>query len=368
MVAHQAMRESSSVTEQSRIDFLAAGAAGQPRPITAAVLSADELEGIRTICAAAGLQPDRVVVRPYATAVLFQRGTVAGESACLVVNLLAQEADLSVFVDDRVVFTRTARLPDDVSADARAARLVVEINRTLAVTPLSDFGAERVERVYLFGASDDHTELVARLDDELMLPSSVLDPFQGVELADGLAPDDPGRFASLVGMVLDEARGGRQAFDFLHPRQPPRPLDRRKLAIYAGAAIAALALFFGWSIRSELAEIDQKNAALQERLDDLRTTLKKADQQKKLVAAIRAWQAADVTWLDELVDLAERMPSSRDIVLGRMSLSAARAGGGNVEFQGLVRDPSVVIRMEHALRDAHHQIRSKRVARARPRR
>jgi hypothetical protein len=44
-----------------------------------------------------------------------------------------------------------------------------------------------------------------------------------------------------------------------------------------------------------------------------------------------------------------------------MSLSSAPGGGGNIIFQGLVRDPSLIVRMEYGLRSKHHAVHSRRI-------
>ncbi len=41
-------------------------------------------------------------------------------------------------------------------------------------------------------------------------------------------------------------------------------------------------------------------------------------------------------------------------------MARSLAGGGGMELEGLVRDPSIVGRIERDLRDAHHEVRSKR--------
>ena len=92
--------------------------------------------------------------------------------------------------------------------------------------------------------------------------------------------------------------------------------------------------------------------------DDL---LKRTSETSERVEAISDWQAGEVVWLDELRDLSRRLPSSRDVVLLRMSLMPERSGGGTVEFSGLVRDPLIVARMEQNIRDQYHDVRSKRI-------
>jgi hypothetical protein len=79
------------------------------------------------------------------------------------------------------------------------------------------------------------------------------------------------------------------------------------------------------------------------------------------VVAIEEWLMADVVWLDELRDLSLRFPKPRDAVILRMTLSGKPTGGGAIELEGLVRDPSIVGQMESNLRDDYHEVRTKRV-------
>ncbi len=71
-------------------------------------------------------------------------------------------------------------------------------------------------------------------------------------------------------------------------------------------------------------------------------------------------KAGEIVWLDELRELSIRFPASRDAVVLRMSMSAAKGGGG-IALQGLVRDPSVVARLDQNLHDAYHTVSSRRV-------
>ena len=71
MVANQALRESQLVTEASILDFVSsATSSSSAREVTAAVLSADQLDQITGACQTAGLKPKRLVLRPYAGASL----------------------------------------------------------------------------------------------------------------------------------------------------------------------------------------------------------------------------------------------------------------------------------------------------------
>ena len=68
-----------------------------------------------------------------------------------------------------------------------------------------------------------------------------------------------------------------------------------------------------------------------------------------------------MVWLDELRDLTLRLPSSRDVVFLRMTMTGGRGGAGVIHVQGLVRDPSVVARIDRSLHDPYHAVASRRV-------
>ena len=362
LVAHQVVRESSLFVEGAAMDFLAAtDDPAQPRAITAAILPQAQLARIHATCAAVGIRPYRLLLRPYASASLFARTTSPPEDVCLLVNRVADEADLTVLVRGKVVFSRTARLPGDADQETATQRLAAEINRTLAVSQESTAAEGPVEAIYIFGSPGEHQDLVDEIREEISLPSMVIDPFVAVDVASPLALENSGSFASLLGMLLDETRGGAHAIDFLHPRKPPAPKNRRRPIAMAAALATVLVLAGGYYVWDQLATVDAKNHELSDELGELKDLMKQAAKKEQLVQAIREWQATDVNWLDELRDFSLRFPSSRDAIILNMTMSPARTGGGAIQFAGLVRDPSIVVRMESNIRDKFHEIRSKRV-------
>jgi hypothetical protein len=241
--------------------------------------------------------------------------------------------------------------------EAAAGRLVAEVQRTLLVAQ-SHVSGQTADAVYLCGGLEEHPALTAALRAKLPLELTLIDPFaaQG-GLAD--APENPGRFASLVGMLAMEASGEGHVIDFLHPRQQPTPPDRRRMLILAAAAAALIVLLGGYRVWSTFSEVDGQIETLSadfERLDDL---VKRAGQRQKIIQSIGDWSKNDVNWLDELRDLSLRFPSGRDAVVLRMNMSHGRESGGSIDMTGVVRDPVIVSHIENGLRDEYHQISSR---------
>jgi hypothetical protein len=361
MVAHQAMRESQLIGEQSVIDFVPIdGGASAPRGVIAAALAPDQRKRIQATCEAAGLKPSRMLLRPFAAASLFVRTASPSEETYLLVNRITDEVDLTIVVDSRPVFFRTVRMPENADEPQLTQRLLMEINRTLAAAPQTHLGGETIECIHLFGRADEHEELVERIRDDLFLTAKVFDPFEVLRVDPSLVPERSGRFVPLLGMLLDEAAGSH-AVDFLHPREKPKPVDRKRIAAIAAVVLALVVLGVGYERWSKWSAIDRKYQAYREKLAKLNEATKKAKDLKGLVGAVEGWKARDVVWLDELRHLSLRLPSARDVVLSNMSMSTAQGGGGSVHFEGLMRSPEVLVNLERRIRDEYRQVRSKGV-------
>jgi hypothetical protein len=361
LVRNQAMRESGAIGEDACLDFVPLNDdPALPRNVSAVALPQDRLARIQSACNQAGLAAKAITLRPYGTAALFASLPAAGEAPSLLVNVLADEIDLSVVAGGRVVYWRTLRQAN-VSHDAAAAnRLIAEINRTLVVAQ-AELQDRKIESAFLFGSLSEHPTLVERCTTGLSLPLVLVDPFGPPVKMLAPAPPNPGRYSALVGMLAVEARRGAAAIDFLHPRKTAPPPNRRRTLALAGAAAALLVGLGGYQAWSSLAEIDAQNESLAAELDRLDQQFKRAGKQQRLIEAVKEWGANDVNWLDELRDLSVRFPSDRDAVVLRMGLGHARGEGGTIDMVGVVRDPVIVTRIENSLRDKFHQISSRHV-------
>lgn len=365
LVRMQALREQGFVNEESLLDFIPlAEDPTEARAVVAAAISRDQYAAINAMCTAAGIKPDRLLLRPYAAASLFLRQAANPDQAVLLIDVSLHRADLTVVIDRRVVLSRTVRLPsDDETAALPLGPLLAEVRRSLIAVE-NQPGGGSIEAIYVFGTAREHQALVEALESELRMPAQAFDPFAGVSLkskVQSALPAETGRFASLVGMLLDEAHGSH-ALDLLNPRRKPEPINRKRLAVAAAALIAAVGLTLGYTAWTKFDEINDDIERLSRESRELDNLLKVAEAKRKAVEEINQWAGGEVIWLDELRDLSLRFPSPRDAVLLGLTMSRSSSNkGGVMEFQGLVRDPSIVGRMESALRDDHHEVRSKRV-------
>jgi Tfp pilus assembly protein PilN len=265
---------------------------------------------------------------------------------------------MTILVQGRPVYWRTARLPRAAAAEELAERLTQEIRRTLAVAG-QDIQPP-VERVCLFARDSAHALLRDRIKHDLGLPAEPLNPFAAVEIEAELVPEHAGRFAAALGMVLDQAHGVRHAMDFLHPRRAPRQMTRAKFAAIGAAAVLTIAALLGNMFWRQRGELDSVIAELTAELKEYDGITSQVGQQRRVTDALLNWQAGDIYWLEELRELSERFPPAEESVILRMSISAS-PDGGHIALQGMMRDPAQIARMELALRDAHHGIRSRRI-------
>jgi len=361
LVANQAEQQSPTISDQTLLDFVPApGAAESPRSVLVAALADEEQQRIRGRLAAAGLTPHRIVLRPLAGASLFRRLISATDQTCLLINRVGHDLAFNVIAPDRLDFTRTVRLPEQMSDEDADDRLVAEARRTVLAAPREHVGEGGIRKVYLFGRPADHESLAAEIGRDLSLPVEVLDPLDAVEAPDAEVPPQPERFAPLLGVLLDEAAGSHP-IDFLHARRRPHPWARWRVAVLAAGGLIVAALGLAFYVWSNLAEVNADNQRLAARLRDLNDTARKGVKLKQRIEAIGAWKNREVNWLEELRDLSVRFPSPRDAVVLRMSMRPSQGAGGLIDLQGLVRDPKVVVNLERQVRDPFRAVRSRRV-------
>jgi len=368
LVAMQVVAQAQTAEEDAIVDFVplgpitktADGDPTEPIPVMAAVLPKAQVEAVQAICAAAGLKPNRVLLRPLAAASLLARRLSPHEGACFLVCPLGGEADLAILLEGRVIFQRTVLLPEDVGEETIAQRLAAEIHRTLVVAQQGLLNGNTVDHVFVFGGAEEHSLLVETIRGELNVAASVIDPFEIADGPDDGSPERPSRFAGLLGMVLDEADKAH-AVDFLNPRRPPARADRRRVAAALVAAALLVVAGVGYHAWSDVAAADEEIERLAAELKQRDKLLESTADARAVVQAVRAWETGAVVWLDELRDLCLRLPSGRDLIVQRMTMALDRAGGGAIELTGTARDPQVVVRMEQSLRDEYHEVRGKRV-------
>jgi len=369
IVLNLAMRESPTVTEESVVDFVSSpDGADETAKVTAAAVTAEKFRWIQQGCTTAKLSPQKIVLRPFATAALLPVGT---SQHALLVNRVGEDVDLSVVDAGHVVFSRSVRVPAQDNNEATTSRLMQEIRRTMMVAPHGS-GNRGVEAVYLLGREEEHAELLEVIRREFAadrpggaddhtadVEVSAFDVFASLGVDHAAIPQNSGSYAALLGMLRTEANGDTHPFDFMNPRKPPKPPDRKRIMMLVGGLAVAAAAVFAYPKYEEYQNNQSTIDGLMSEIKEAKASEKTIKKQAAIAATLSKWEAGGVNWLNELQTFSTRFPPPRDAMVLRMALSSSR--GGMITFNGLARDPAVVTRMELDLRDDTHDIQTPRV-------
>lgn len=361
MVRFLAQREFHSLGPGDVLDFVPAPAAiGEGRSVLAATIDGAAMSQVTQVCEQSGLKLRRLVLRPAATASLALRRLPTDEVARLLVEPATDEAEVTALVGPNIVLLRSARMPGEVSSPEYARALTSELRRTLAAVH-HQWPERRVERIELCLSTEDAESTAKKLAEELSVAVDVVDPWQPLpEPLENVAGDGPahGRFAAVLGMAADEAQAIRPRFDFVNPRRPAPPPDRRRQAVN-GAFAATVVLGGLWlAALMRLNSLDDEIANLRRTSAALDTPVKAAAQTEKKVEDLERWQRSDVLWLAEFERLSKLAPSAEKLQLTQLRF-AADPQGGEAQLDGIVSEADVVDDLERALRDSQHAIEGK---------
>jgi hypothetical protein len=372
MVRFQADREFTTLGAEASLDFIPlAGDAQNPHQVLAAALSAAGLTEAREVCAAIGVEPNRVPLRAAAVAALVERaGLVGDEKVALIVNPLVDEADLTVQAGDKVVLMRTVRLPDLSQHEGRQRALLGEIRRTMTAVR-QQLADRKVDQVVVCGSASA-ADPSGDLSDELDVPVTHFDPASQAPsglASHGVPSDGLARFAAVLGMALNEADRRAPIIDFANVRRTAERHRFGRVHALAAAAAGIGVLAVGFSMwrqaaapARELAEIEAEIATMQAQVEPYEAMTARAD-------AVESWLATDVNWLDELEQFGRRVrpqpltskefPVDEDVVVTQITMarnSGLNAVGGHIDMQVKAKSDAAVRDLEQRLRDGGHRV------------
>ena len=363
MVRFQALREFTTIAEDWPLDFVNIPADDeQPGGVLAAAISPEMVEQIGATCEAAGLTPTHLVLRPCAAASLLKRlPASSGGQVRLLVDPLADEADLTVLVDQTVVFMRTARLSASYTPEDRSRSLVTEIRRTLASVH-NQLAGRRVGQIYICAGGDDQEmpadQFADRIAEQLDVPAVVFNPFEVVADCGRVAidlPANPGRFAPLLGMLLDEVQQARHAIDFLHPKRKPPPPSRKRMVAIAGAGALAVVVMLAGMMWMRMSRLNSQITGLTEDSKTLDRNVAQANSIIGDVTLIDEWVGGDTNWLDELYRTSKEFPPAEKAMLTQMRIATGKKEDA-MHISGVSIDSDVIKSIHGKLRDARHRV------------
>ncbi|MBQ9874498.1 MAG: hypothetical protein IJM30_08540 [Thermoguttaceae bacterium] len=364
IVFNQALRDSLTFNETQPLDYMPLGLSTTTkrsggRKVAAVSIARDKLRRIRETLIGAGRAPSKIELREPSLAE-FLRADFCGlkyEDPVLLVQELCDEVNLVLCAGKDVLYFRSFKLQADATPAYRAERIRDEVARTLVVG-VDDLpeNAEVNQAIYFTGEakprpvgvydgdeeSEDEQSSLVRYDEEnastaarlaILLDEAgvnidFINPFRlpGVKIREA-EPENPGRYASLIGMMLAERPQNRPAIDLLHPREKPKPPNYLLvfLLYFVLVGIVAYAAWI-WN-KGELKKLEAEVAELEKRRDELQAEVNgKRPLYSALASANSWWNVQGVNVLDELRDIAIRLPSSPDFIVQRLAYSGSSNG------------------------------------------
>lgn len=311
LVRFQAMKEMSESPDEIVLDYAPLGDSGIERRSMAVVVRRELFNAIQIMCQAAGLKLASVTPRPYAVAASLVRATTTGAApppedkneAVAALTLGPAGGEFTVVRAGEVTYTLAIPAP----VVASEVMLVAQIRRNLA-TYAGQHPGHPIQSVYV---SEVNGPWAPRLGAALGVPVHAFDPLAAAVPA--VPEPQRGRFAGAVGLLAGKGTD-TLPINFAVPRQPTTAKDPAKRRLALVALVVLLCLFaglgFGYlQVRDGAARI----ADLSAKKDDLAKQVGEGAPNAKRVQAIDGWAKREVVWLEELHELAERMPADDSV-------------------------------------------------------
>jgi hypothetical protein len=268
----------------------------------------------------------------------------------LVVNTVGSDVDLIIVVEKRIAAMRSFRLP----AEDQQKSLADEIERTLTI---GVEGSEplHIQRVVLFG-DGTKTELSDHLS-ESDLTVQFLNPLTLPNVSVSTQIEDPEKFAPLVGSLLLQSQKAKPVIDFLHPKAAPKPPNYTRPALMALVLLGVICFGLYYLNRTVLNDMEQELVGIKEEHQKVVAEYQKLVPNYNVLRQTVAWEMQNVVWLDILRDLSVVLPGDADLVVTQMTFTTGppnnnpRLAGfsGSVSLSGMVRDPSVLMKLQQDL-------------------
>jgi Tfp pilus assembly PilM family ATPase len=369
LVQNMAVRDIPGATDQTPIDFIAYPTRPDgTRNISAMALVAEDLVLVRQLMAQSGCKSHRVLVstHPLRTFVpellrIEQKNSGHSDAATLIISRGDDVAEVLLCADGLPLLSRTIRLAADVPQLEINRYLRSETQRTLISAGGQMAQPAKIAHVVIVGNEaqtaglddvlSDHFQVVAAV----VRPNSLLVDAASSEPASVLI--NSGNFAPLLAAAFEDASSVAPAIDFANPRRPPvqtSPVKKIVAAVLAASLLIGGGFYYVWS---QFNEIDEENARLVTRLNELNDIVKDTQSRRSLVASVSAWEKNRISWPDELRDLTERIPSLPNLTVQQLTISSAGPGTAVATFRGVGASPEIIAQMENNLRDKYHEIR-----------
>jgi type IV pilus assembly protein PilM len=359
-VRFQAMKELPYPLDTAVIDFAVMQREnGLATEVLLASVTNETIAQMQATCAAAGLVPARIGLRPFANLRSVQHLPEARDKRVLFVDVGPATTEINVMRGEQLAFARAANVSVPIATDERPARddsrilslvdpnaldaadeaargaiddLLVEITRTMqayrAVEPQAT-----IEQIVVAGGTGLEGELAEALDQRFGLPVALFD----VRDVLGVDAERAARlrsFSALLGLAWELADGATLEIDFLNPKRPieARATLKRRAAII-GAAAAFVLLVGGIIVGVRYYSLSQRLDAVNAEIYRLREQVREKLAIENRVETVKDW-GRDASWPDVLLALTDNaVDPGKKMVVSQVSMESK---GGFVNLRKIL--------------------------------
>lgn len=338
IVRFQAGAKSSVALDELSLDFIPLPKRNEVpgREVLMATVSKPTIDEVRMVCETAGLTLSMLGLTAAAVAEFVARSesgiSAEGGGASLVVARHGSRVEISVLRSGRLVFSHSARLHAE-TAGQDALATIAEVSRAL-VALRGAVADVKIERAWTLVSAGEHEQLAESLRRRLSCDVLPLDPFAWVDCERSVseAAADRALFAGPIGLLLARSEPRVPGIDFLAPRQPVAKKDTRKQRlVLAGAGAALLVLALGGYHWKHLSDLSGDIETLEDERKELKEKIDKGAPVAAAEGSVAQWQAASDDWLEELSELAARMPATDRIYLRSMVFEPRSVGSSTAQ-------------------------------------
>jgi type IV pilus assembly protein PilM len=343
-VRFQALKELPFSLDEAVIDFVVTERDAN-KLVTGVLLAAVRIEvlnRLRDTCAAAGLTPLRIGLRPYANLVSVTNLAGMGEKRVLFVDVGPAMTEIDVFLGGKLAFSRSANVTmpirlanlvfsedsrvsskadllevdrSDAEADAAVKDLVLEIVRTLQAFRATEPHAV-IDHILIAGDTGLEPLLLEGVEKRLGMPNSLFDPTAALKVGAGEAVKLRS-FSAALGLAWGVSREGVLELDFLNPKRPVARSEtlKRRLRL-GGLAAAGVVLVAGTAYGSVYWRKTRELATIRGQVEVLTKQVRAVRELEARNEEVAEW-SREAIWIEHLVNVADTLLEPGKTMLAR---------------------------------------------------
>ena len=330
-----------------------AGGDGSSHQVLAFTLPAGLKARIFATLAAAGLEVSTIglAAEGFAEIVLARQEKAGGshDRPELVVAVTDSRVEVALLAERSLLYTASTRLTGTGSVTDRVRR---SISRAL-VTLGNTFPSLELAACWLIADHASAGDLASGLAEKLHLPVEPLDIAEVARFSADAKVADSAEYLGAAAFAIAARDGLAERLDFVAPREPVAPPNRKKLFGIAGG-VAAAALFGGllWWRGGQVDKFDSRREVANETKAGDEETLELLEPVLETAGALETWREKDIlpTWGERQVLAAVADTSRAYLVSLELQRSSSKDEVGRILGKGRAKSRQDVERIQYDLR------------------